>query len=114
VVSCPSAARLWGRQQQEATKVIDRIKGLRGQEQTCTAGQAQRLILQGAVRHALCELIEEEVAALCGARCAPGAQRALPCGQRAIERVYAGPQGADGAAAGTTPDEVAFSEISEK
>jgi len=48
--------------------MIDRIEGLTGQEQTSMAGQELRLILQGAVRHALRELVEEEVAALCGPR----------------------------------------------
>ena len=51
--------------------MTDRIEGLIGQEDSCTAGQELRLILRGAVRQALRELVQEEVTALCGRRYHP-------------------------------------------
>ena len=49
----------------------DKIKKLIGQEDSSGAGQELRLILQGAVRQALREVVQEEVNGLCGQRYKP-------------------------------------------
>lgn len=49
----------------------DKIKKLIGQEDSFGAGQELRLILQGAVRQALREVVQEEVNGLCGQRYKP-------------------------------------------
>lgn len=54
--------------------MTDRIEGLTGQEDSCTAGGELRLMLRAAVRRALREVVQEEVTALCGPRYHPAQQ----------------------------------------
>lgn len=48
--------------------MIDRIEGLSEQEQSLSIGSALREAMRTAVRHALCEIVQEEVSGLCGPR----------------------------------------------